>query len=121
MPRKLTEDDLDSLAERLIPILDRTTIQGQKMYHQELDSVEGRTVGFTDKPDTGGGFKSREAEQLVWEIEGSHAMVTNTPAPLRDGSYRIVLSPSKNWVVRSILMSGLDSSTEIVLILAPRI
>ena len=75
-------------------------------------------LGFT-KGDTGA-FTS-EDEQLQLAIQGRALMAISTPAPLRDGSYRIALSPNESWVVKSVLMSGLDSSTEIVLILTPRI
>ena len=62
-----------------------------------------------------------EDGRLALAIQGQAVMVISTHEQLRDGRYRIVLSPNENWVVRSILMSGLDSSTEIELILAPRI
>jgi hypothetical protein len=72
-------------------------------------------------PGDTGGFSLPEAEQLTWAIKGQAVMVTSIPEQREDGSYRIVLLPDKNWVVKSVLMNGLDSSTEIELILAPRI
>ncbi len=62
-----------------------------------------------------------EEERLTWAIQGQAVMVTSIPEPRRDGSYRIVLSSSENWVLKSVLMSGLDSLTEIEVILAPKI
>ncbi len=84
-------------------------------------------IGFTDKPDTGYYIDAKrgailpEADHLEWAIQGQAVMATSIPEQLQDGSYRIVLSSSENWVLKSVLMSGLDSSTEIELILAPRI
>ncbi len=60
-------------------------------------------------------------ERLTWAIQGQAVMATSIPEQKQDGSYRIVLSPAENWVVKSVLMNGLDSSMEIELILAPRI
>ncbi len=101
----ITDEHLDGLAKTLIPILDRVSMP---------EPIHG------DEPPDIGVFTS-EDEQLQLAIQGRALMAISTPAPLRDGSYRIALSPNESWVVKSVLMSGLDSSTEIVLILTPRI
>ena len=116
-----TEDELDSLAQELIPMLDEViALSEETTVMPELD-VPDDFVPPPIRLGDEGVMLSAEAEQLVLAIDGQAAMVMSTPASLRDGSYRIVLSPSKNWVVQSMMMSGLDSSTEIVLILAPKI
>ena len=66
-------------------------------------------------------FKLPEANKHMLAIQGQVPMDITIQEPLQDGSYRIVLSPNKSWVVQSMMMSGLDSSTEIELILAPKI
>ena len=75
-------------------------------------------MGFA-KPGDIGVFTLPGAERLTWAIEGQAVMATNIPEQREDGSYRIVLSPSENWDIQSVLASGLDSSTEIELILVP--
>ncbi len=103
-----TEDELDSMAQELIPKLDKVAA---------MTDVHGEEPPLDDM----GGFRLLEAEQLALAIQGQAVMDISTPELLQDGSYRIVLLPDRNWVVQSVLMSGLDSSTEIVLILTPRI
>ena len=84
-------------------------------------------LGFFIGPDTGAFMTGEGAitlpgdEHLTWAIKGQAVMVTNIPEQREDGSYRIVLSSSENWVLKSVLMNGLDSLTEIEIILAPRI
>lgn len=113
---KLTDEHLDSIATELIPLLDEVA----NLAMDDDNDLDGRDIKFREAGDTGG-FTLPGAEQLTWVIEGQAVMVTSIPEPRRDGSYRIVLSPSENWVVKSVLTSGLDLSTEIELILAPRI
>ncbi len=132
---KLTEEELDSIAKELIPGLERVAdmadIHGDvppdiddpdfkppAILPGDEETVEGRRVGFTD---TDTGVFSSEDEQLQLAINGHHLMDISILEQLRDGSYRIVLSPNKRLIVQSMMMSGLDSSTEIELTLAPRI
>ncbi len=128
-----TERQLDDVAQALIPILDKVgdmnkneNVHGEDAPYHFVDQPESKKdykppsqedIGFADT----GGFALPEVERLAWAIQGQAVMVTSIPEPRPDGSYRIVLSPDENWDVQSVLMSGLDSSTEIELILVPRI
>ena len=117
----ITDKELDLYARGLIPILDRVSmpepIHGDDPPMPDLNDTPERYVVAEDQEKT----SLPEADNLQLAIQGRALMAISTPAPLRDGSYRIVLSPNENWVVKSMMASGLDSSTEIVLILAPRI
>ncbi len=77
-------------------------------------------MGFAVTAETGA-FSLPEADRLALAIQGQAVMVISTLEQTPDGSSRIVLLPEENWVVKSVLMNGLDSSMEIELILAPRI
>lgn len=125
-----TEEQLDDVAQALIPILDEVgnmdkDVHGDKPPYVFVDQPESKPHSAAD--DLGfvatetGGFTLPGDEQLMLAIEGRAVMVTNTPELRQDGSCHIVLSPNENWVVKSVLMNGLDSSMEIELILAPRI
>ena len=131
----VTEEDVDRAARELIPRLDWVIEMADEVHGEDppfvfKDQPEAdpdykppkfEDLGFSKDSDTGGFFTSPEEERLTWAIQGQAVMATSIPEPLRDGSYRIVLSSSENWVLKSALMSGLDSSMEIELILAPRI
>jgi len=129
---KLTDEHLDSIATELIPLLDEVAnMNADKSAFVFKDQPEAdpdykppsqEDMGFTFKGDGDTGrFTLPGDEQLTWAIQGQAVMVTNIPEQREDGSYRIVLSSSENWVLKSVLMSGLDSSMEIELTLAPRI
>ncbi len=104
-----TERQLDDVAQALIPILDKVGDM-----HKKTDSA-GYFI------DAERGVTLPEADHLELAIPGPLPMAIIIHEPNKDGSSRIVLSPDENWVVKSVLMSGLDSSTEIELILVPRI
>ncbi len=127
----LTNEHMDMLAMALIPILDKVGDMAQNKKSPAYvfkDQPEGdpdyrqpppEALGFA-ATDTGG-FTLPEADRLQLAIQGQAVMVISTLEQTPDGSSRIVLSPLENWVVKSVLMNGLDSSMEIELILAPRI
>ncbi len=124
----LTDEHMDKLARGLIPILDKVgdMAEDKKLqtgYHapDHLAAQPHDPASMILEDNDTGGFKLPGDERLTWAIQGQAVMVTNIPEQRQDGSYRIVLSSSENWVLKSVLMSGLDSSTEIELILAPRI
>ncbi len=133
--RTATEEELDELAQLLIQQLDRVIEMADKphgdeppyVYEDQPESKPGykppsqEDLGLRYKDKPTGVFTSHEDDRLQLAIQGQAVMDISTPAPLRDGSYRIVLSSKENWVLKSALMSGLDSSMEIALILAPRI
>ncbi len=128
----LTDEHMDMLATALIPILDKAGDMAEDknppayVFVDQPESKPGyeppsqEDLGFAKPGDTGG-FTLPGDERLTWAIQGQAVMVTSIPEPRSDGSYRIVLSSSENWVLKSVLMSGLDLATEIELILAPRI
>ncbi len=118
------------LATALIPILNKVGDMAedkkpprQTGYHAPDHLAAQPSQGFFIDADTGVHFEGEITlpgeERLTWAIQGQAVMATSIPEPRRDGSYRIVLSPSENWAIQSVLTSGLDSSTEIELILVP--
>jgi hypothetical protein len=133
--RTATEEELDSIARELIPRLDRVIEMADEVHGEDPpyvfeDQPESKpdykppkfeALGFTKDSDTGGFFTSPGEEHLQLAIQGQAVMDISTLEPLRDGSYRIVLSSKENWGLKSVLMSGLDSSMEIELILVPTI